>query len=115
MASVGELKAPCDRKADGARILYGGGYMQEARNCASDVANAVCDGLRQIGDFSYAILPKDVAHAVGDLNKALLSSVRSALECQIYWIVERVAGGDRMRDEWRAKCRDTTTASGQQV
>ena len=84
--------------------------MQEARNCASDVANAVCDGLRQIGDFSYAILPKDVAHAVGDLNKALLSSVRSALECQIYWVDERVAGGDRMREEWREKCRETTTA-----
>ena len=54
--------------------------MQEARNCASDVANAVCDGLRQIGDFSYAILPKDLAHAVGDLNKALLSTFRSALD-----------------------------------
>ena len=83
--------------------------MQDARSCASDVANAVCDGLRQIGDFSYAILPKDLAHAVGDLNKAVLSSVRSALECQIYWIDERVAGGDRLRDEWREKCRRETT------
>ncbi|HEU4795500.1 MAG TPA: hypothetical protein VFT02_07710 [Pyrinomonadaceae bacterium] len=85
--------------------------MQEARNCASDVANALCDAWRQIGDVSYAILPKDVAHAVGDLNKAILSSVRSALECQIYWIDDRVAGGDRLREEWRAKCRrETATA-----
>jgi hypothetical protein len=85
--------------------------MQEARSCASDVANAVCDGLRQVGDFSYAILPKDVAHAVGDLNKALLSTVRGALDWEIEWINDRVAGGDRMRDEWREKCRrETATA-----
>lgn len=82
--------------------------MQEARSCVDDVANAICDSFRQIGDFSYAILPKEVAHAVGDLNKALLSSVRSALECQIDWIDERVAGGDKLREEWRAKCRRET-------
>ena len=84
--------------------------MQEARSCASDVANAVCDGLRQIGDFSYAILPRDLAHAVGDLNKALLSTCRSALDWQIDWTNDRVAGGDKMREEWREKCRQTTTA-----
>ena len=85
--------------------------MQEARSCVSDVANAICDGFRQIGDFSYAILPKDVAHAVGDLNKALLSTVRSAVECQIYWIDARVAGGDKLREVWREHCRrETATA-----
>ena len=84
--------------------------MQEARSCANDVANAVCDGLRQIGDFSYAILPKDLAHAVGDLNKALLSTVRSALDWQIDWNDDRVAGGDKLRDEWREKCWQTSTA-----
>ena len=85
--------------------------MQEARSCASDVANAVCDGLRQIGDFSYAILPKDVAHAVGDLNKALLSTFRCALDWQIEWTNDRVAGGDKMREEWREKCRENTTTA----
>ena len=84
--------------------------MQEARRCASDVANAVCDGFRQFGDFSYAILPKDLAHAVGDLNKALLSTVRDALDWEIDWIDDRVAGGDKLRDEWREKCRRTTVA-----
>ena len=84
--------------------------MQEARSCANDVANAVCDSFRQIGDFSYAILPRDLAHAVGDLNKALLSTVRDALDWQIEWTNDRVAGGDRMREEWREKCRRTTAA-----
>ncbi|HEX6283570.1 MAG TPA: hypothetical protein VFZ71_01795 [Pyrinomonadaceae bacterium] len=78
--------------------------MQEARVCR-DVADAVCDGLRQIGDFSYAILPRDIAHAVGDFNKACLSTIRSAVDWEIEWINERVAGGDRLRDEWREKCR----------
>jgi hypothetical protein len=81
--------------------------MQEARNC-NDVVDAVCDGLRQIGDFSYAILPKDLAHALGDVKKAVLSTVRSAVDCQIEWIDGRVAGGDRLRDEWREKCRQTS-------
>jgi len=81
--------------------------MQEARKCANDVAEAVCDGLGQIGDFSYAILPKDIAHAIGDFDKAVLAQVRSMADCTIEWIDERVAGGDRLRGEWREKCRRT--------
>ena len=82
--------------------------MQEARNCANDVAEAVCDGLRQIGDFSYAIMPRDLAHALGDVKKAVLSTIRSAVDWEIEWIDDRVAGGDKLRDEWREKCRRTT-------
>jgi hypothetical protein len=90
--------------------------MQEGRNCVNDVAEAVCDGLRQIGDFSYAILPRDVAHALGDFKKALLSTIRKGVDWEIEWIDDRVAGGDKLRDEWREKCRqtgpDTTSAPG---
>ena len=84
--------------------------MQEGRDCVNDVCTAIRDGLRQIGDFSYAIMPKDVAHAVGDLKKSLLTQMRDCLEKEISWIDDRVAGGDRMREEWRAKCeRERTT------
>ena len=79
--------------------------MEQARNCVEDVAGAVRDGLRQIGDFSYAIMPKDLAHAVGDLKKAVLSQIRGALDGEIGWIDERIAGGDRLRDQWRERCR----------
>lgn len=82
--------------------------MQEARNCANDVAEAVCDGLRQIGDFSYAIMPRDLAHALGDVKKAVLSTIRSAVDWEIEWIDDRVAGGDKLRDEWRERCRRST-------
>ena len=88
--------------------------MQEGRDCVNDVCAAVRDGLRQIGDFSYAIMPKDVAHAVGDLKKSLLAQMRDCLEKEIGWIDDRVAGGDKMREEWREKCRrqtDTTDAT----
>ena len=91
--------------------------MQEQRDPVCDVANAVCDGLRQIGDFSYAILPRDLAHALGDVKKAVLDQIRSAVDWEIDWINGRVAGGDKLREEWREKCRqqastDTTTAPG---
>ena len=83
--------------------------MKEARDCVNDVAVAVCDGLRKIGDFSYAIMPKDLAHAVGDLNKALLNQFRGLVDWEIQWTEDRVAGGDQMRDEWREKCRHEPT------
>ena len=80
-----------------------GGSSDRARN----VADAVFDGLRQIGDVSYAILPKDMAHALGDLKKAVLSQVRCVVDWELGWIDERVAGGDKLREEWREKCRHT--------
>jgi hypothetical protein len=87
--------------------------MQDARDPVCEVKDAVCDGLRQIGDFSYAILPKDVAHALGDLKKSLLSQLRSCLERDIAWIDARVAGGDRLREEWREKCRQQQPSTEQ--
>ena len=81
--------------------------MDEARDPVRECGEAVCEGLRQIGDFSYAIFPKDVAHALGDQNKALLNQIRCLVDWEIRWTDERVAGGDRMREEWREKCRQT--------
>ena len=83
--------------------------MEAGRDSVRDCAEAVCDGLRQIGDFSYAIMPKDVAHALGDLKKAVLSQVRCLVDWETKWIDERVAGGDRLREEWREKCRQQET------
>ena len=90
--------------------------QQEGRDCVSDVADAIRDGLRQIGDISYAIMPRDVAHAVADFKKSVIWTIRGALDLEINWINDRVAGGDALREEWREKCRqttaDTTSQSG---
>lgn len=83
--------------------------MQEARDACRDVGKSICDGLRQIGDFSYAVLPKDIAHALGDFKKAVLGEIRCAVDWEIDWINDRVAGGDKMREEWREKCRQEAT------
>ena len=82
--------------------------MHDVRDPVCEVKDAFCDALRQVGDISYAILPKDVAHSLGDLKKALLSQIRCLVDWEIGWIDDRVAGGDRLRDEWREKCRQQT-------
>ena len=87
--------------------------MEEPRQSdpIRDACKAACDGLRQIGDFSYAILPRDIAHACADLNKALLNQIRDLVDWEIRWTDDRVAGGDRMREEWKAKCETSTDAT----
>jgi hypothetical protein len=86
--------------------LVGGLHiMEEARGSINDLCGALFDGLRYIGDVSYAILPRDVAHSLGDLKKSFWSNVRSAIDKEVEWIDERVTGGDRLREEWRQKCR----------
>ncbi len=82
--------------------------MEDAQDPIRRVGDALCDGLRQIGDFSYAILPKDIAHALGDLKKSVLTELRNAVDWEIDWIGERVAGGDKLRDEWHEKCHQDT-------
>jgi hypothetical protein len=79
--------------------------MEEARDPVHSVADAICDGLKRLGDISYAILPADIAHSLGDFKKSVLSNIRDCIDKDIEWINERVAGGDRLREEWREKCR----------
>jgi hypothetical protein len=75
-----------------------------ADNSAGNVMNELCDALRYLGDASYAILPKDLAHNLGDLKKSFLGTIRSFIDQDIQWVEERVAGGDRLREEWQEKC-----------
>jgi hypothetical protein len=70
--------------------------------CAS-VLNELCDAVRYLGDVSYAILPKDLAHDLGDLKKSFLTTVRTLIDKDIEWVEARVAGGDRVREEWKQK------------
>jgi hypothetical protein len=86
--------------------------MDEPRDQIRDACDAVWDGLRQIGDFSYAILPRDIAHACGEFNKAVLNQIRRCVDWEIGWIDERVAGGDQMREEWRQRCQHQPASTG---
>ncbi|HEX8143357.1 MAG TPA: hypothetical protein VF553_12225 [Pyrinomonadaceae bacterium] len=66
-------------------------------------ANSVCDALRFLCDASYAVLPRDAAHQLGEMKKNFLSGVRWVIEKDIEWIDARVAGGDRLREEWQRR------------
>lgn len=86
------------------------------QNSESNVLNEICDGLRYLGDASYAILPKDVAHNLGDLKKSFLSTIRSLIDKDIEWVDARVSGGDRLREEWQQKCnRDNSEGAPEPV
>jgi hypothetical protein len=80
--------------------------MEETRESAQCAVNAVCDALKYLGDASYAVLPRDIAHGLGDFKKAVLSNVRSLIDWEIDWVEERVVGGDRLREEWQEACRN---------
>lgn len=69
----------------------------------NSVINELCDALRYLGDASYAILPEDLAHNLGDVKKSFLSTIRSLVDKDIEWVEARVAGGDRLRQEWQQK------------
>jgi hypothetical protein len=79
--------------------------MEEARDPVHCMTDAICEGLKRLGDISYAILPADIAHSLGDFKKTVLGNIRDCIDKDIQWIDERVAGGDRLREEWHEKCR----------
>jgi hypothetical protein len=85
--------------------------MKDGQDCVNDVCGALMDGMRKIDEVCYAILPKDVAHACADLNKSLLNQFRNLIDWKIRWNDEVLAGGDRLREEWREKCRRETSTT----
>ena len=81
-------------------------------DCGSNIANELSDALRYIGDVSYAILPKELAHNLGDLKKSFLTTIRSLIDKDIEWVEARVAGGDRVREEWQQRCNENKSEGG---
>ena len=74
--------------------------------------NPLCDTVRFLCDASYAVLPEDVAHRVGEMKKNMLGCVRWMVDKKIEWIDARVAGGDRLREEWRRGSSPGATTEG---
>lgn len=81
--------------------------MQETTEseAGKNLYQELCDAVRYVGDVSYAVLPKDIAHNLGDLKKSFLSTIRTLIDKDIDWVDARVAGGDRIREEWQSKCK----------
>ena len=92
--------------------------MDEAKDPVGSIANEICAAFRYLGDASYAILPQQVAHDLADLNKKFLSNIRSCVDSfvdkDLQWIDDRVAGGDRLREEWRQACNRNQASEAEQ-
>ncbi|HEY0005975.1 MAG TPA: hypothetical protein VGB17_14430 [Pyrinomonadaceae bacterium] len=79
--------------------------MPDATKSRYDTGNPLCDAVRYINDATYAVLPRDVAHRLGELEKNFWSGVRCFVDKELNWIDERLEGSDRLREEWREAAR----------
>jgi hypothetical protein len=59
------------------------------------------DALRFVADASFAILPRDAAHKLGEFEKNFWGGVRWCADRGIECVDDALAGGDRLREEWR--------------
>lgn len=78
--------------------------MQEEKDPRYNTGNPVCDAFRYINDATYAVLPADIAHKIGDFEKSLWSAVRTFAEKELGWIDEHVENSDRLREDWKKSC-----------
>lgn len=93
--------------------------MEHQKDSRYDTGNAFYDALRLMCDVSFAVLPRDVAHRLGEFEKNVWGGVRWFADKQVGWIDDCLTGGDRLRAEWQRRSdrhnhsRDTggTTAS----
>jgi hypothetical protein len=88
--------------------------MWETNESANGAVNKLKDAVRYLGDASYAVLPEDVAHRLADLKKSFVGGVKWLLDKELEWIDARVAGGDRLREEWRNR-REGHDAAGEGI
>jgi hypothetical protein len=91
-----------------------GPNMQDETNVRYNSGNPLSDAVKYISEATYALLPSEIAHKLGDLEKNLWSAVRGFADQELGWIDERVEGGDRLRNEWKSACRreETPPATG---
>jgi hypothetical protein len=80
--------------------------MPDTNESPNSPVNVIKDGLRYLGDASYAILPEDIAHRLAELKRSFWNGVRSLVDMELEWIDERVEGGDRLREEWQKRHAD---------
>jgi hypothetical protein len=77
--------------------------MDNTNQTSNRACNSVCAALRQLCDASYAILPRDVAHRLGEFQKNCWGAIGWFADKNIDWIEQAVAGGDRLREEWQQR------------
>ena len=82
--------------------------MNETKDPRYNTGNPVCDALRFLCDASFAVLPRDAAHKLGEVEKNIWGSVRWFADKSAGWEDESLAAADRLRDEWNRRRTETT-------
>ena len=77
--------------------------MADINDSRYKTGNPVADTLRFLCDASYAVLPHDCAHQLGEFEKNLWGGLRWCAERSIERIDESLAAADRLREEWRSR------------
>lgn len=75
--------------------------MADLNDSRYKTGNPIADALRFLCDASYAVLPRDAAHQLGEFEKNLWGGLRWCAERSIARIDESLAAADRLREEWR--------------
>ena len=82
--------------------------MIDTNDSRYKTGNPICDAMRFLCDASFAVLPRDAAHHLGEFEKNFWGSVRWFADKSITRIDESLAAADRLREEWRRRSAPTT-------
>ena len=77
--------------------------MAETNETRPHTGDTLSDALRFLCEASYAVLPRDVAHKLGELEKNFWGGVGWLADKKVGWIDEALRGGDRLREEWQQR------------
>ena len=77
--------------------------MADTNDPRYKTGSPVCDTLRFLCDASFAVLPRDAAHQLGEFEKNFWGGLRWFAEKSIERIDDSLAAADRLRDEWRRR------------
>ena len=77
--------------------------MIDTNDSRYKTGNPVCDALRFLCDASFAVLPRDAAHQLGEFEKNFWGGVRWLADKSVTRIEESLEAADRLRDEWRRR------------
>ena len=77
--------------------------MTDTNDSRYKTGNPLCDTLRFLRDASFAVLPRDAAHQLGEFEKNFWGGLRWFAEKNVGCIDESLAAADHLRDEWRRR------------